>query len=159
MQGHDGLHFGRATEHTAFELEVFKTIARLRGLGQAHHGLGGQGFFMAQALPVVVGIRFAEVGQVGFAPVAQIKQVAQHLYPIALLAVTQQGCHRHAQKLAEQIEQSAFHRRHRMDGHPQVKGLVAAPALVQAGKALAQAVEQTVPVADRSAFDQAPRGL
>ena len=103
---------------------------------------------MAQALPVVVGIGFAGVGQVGFAPVAQIKQVAQHLHSIALLAVTEQSRHRHAQKLPKQIQQCAFHRGHGMDGHPQVKCLVAAPALVQAGKALAQAVEQTIPVAN-----------
>jgi len=159
VQGHDGFHLCFSTEHTALEFEVFKAVTRLRSLGQAHHGLGGEGFFVAQTLPCVVCVGLAAVGQVGLLAIPQVKQIAQHLHPIALLPISQQGRHRHAQKLAQQVEQSTFNRRHGVDGHPQVKGLIPAPAVVQAGKAFAQAVEQAVPVANGTALDQAARRL
>ena len=108
---------------------------------------------MAQALPVVA-TWLAAVGQVGLLAVAHIKQIAQHGHRVALLAVAQQRCHRHAQKLAEQVKQGAFNRRDGMDGHAQIKSLVAATAAVPPGKCGAQAVENVVPVAQHLAFNQ-----
>jgi hypothetical protein len=49
--------------------------------------------------------RLARVGQVGLRAVADVEQVAEHLHRVALLAFAEQRRHRHAQVLAEQVEQ------------------------------------------------------
>ena len=86
MQGHNGVDFFFAAQHTAFEFEVLETIAILRSLGQFHNGFWGKRFFVSQALPVVVSMRFADVGQVCFLAICQVKQIAQNLHAAALLA-------------------------------------------------------------------------
>ena len=49
---------------------------------------------------------------------------------VALLALAEQGRHRHAEELAEQVEQRRLERGDRMDGDAQVEGLLPAPAAV-----------------------------
>ena len=129
-----------AAQHTALELEVLKTVARLRRLGQADDGGGVQRLLVAQPQPVVAGLGLGPVGQVGLMAVTHVKKVAEHRDGGALLAFAQQGGHRHIQELTQQVEQGAFHRGHGMDGHAQVKGLVAAAGAVAVGKPVAHAV-------------------
>ena len=109
---------------------------------------------MAQAQPVVGLIRLALVRQVGLLAVAHIKQIAQHLYAVALLAFAEQGAHRHIQVLAQQVEQGAFHGRDGVDGRAQVKGLLAPAAAVAVGKLLAHGLQHSVVMANRLTFDQ-----
>ncbi len=96
-----------AAQHAALELEVLKAVTLMRGFGLAHHGLWSQCFFMADTEPVVVGLRFAAVGQIGLALVANIKQVTEHFDLIALLTFAQQRRNRYFQMLAEQVEGAA----------------------------------------------------
>ncbi len=86
--------------------------------------------------------------------VRYIEEVTQHRHRLALLAVAQQGGHRYAEKLPEQIEQGAFNCRDRVDGDAQVEGLVATAGAVAVGKAGAHAVQDMVPVARRLADDE-----
>ena len=153
-QRHDGFDFIFAAQHAALELEVLEAVACVSGLGQAHDGFRVHGGLVAQALPVVAGCGPALVGQVGLLAVCHIKKIAEHGHRVALLAFAQQGCHRHAQKLPEQVQQGAFNSCDGMDGHAHVKGLVAATAAVAIGEAGAQAVEYLVPVAQQLAFDE-----
>ena len=89
MQGGDGLDFFLAAQHAALEFEVVEAVARARRLGQPNHRVGGHGFFMAQAGPVVVGSRVLGVGQVGLLAVPDVEQVTQHLHCVTLLAFTE----------------------------------------------------------------------
>ena len=109
---------------------------------------------MAQAQPVVGLIGLAFVRQVGLLAVAHIKQVAQHLHPLALLPIAQQGADRHVQVLSQNIEQSRLDSGDGVDGGAQVKGLLAPATAVAVGKLLAHGVEHVVVVANRLAFDQ-----
>ncbi|MNT04376.1 hypothetical protein D3C72_1389520 [compost metagenome] len=157
VQRADRLDLFLAAQHAALELEVGETVARVRGLGQAHDGLGRHGLFVAQAEPVVVGARVGLVRQVGLRAVAHVEEVAEHLHRIALLAFAEQRGHGHAQVLAQQVEQRGFGGGHGVDGHAQVEGLQAAPAAVARGKGAAHAVEHGVVVADGLAHDEVAR--
>ncbi len=86
MQRAYRLHFGLAGQRAALELEVAEAVARVRGLGQAHHRLRRQRHLIAQAKPVVVGTGFCAVAQIGLVAVADVEQIAQHLHRLALLA-------------------------------------------------------------------------
>ena len=55
--------------------------------------------------------------------VADVEQVAEHLDRVALLAFAEQRGDRHAEVLAEQVEQRGFDRRDRVDRGAQVEGL------------------------------------
>ncbi len=66
-----------------------------------------------------------EIRQVGFAAIADIEEVAQHRHFIALLTWPQQLRHRHAQRLAEQVEQRRFQRGHRVDAQLECPGALA----------------------------------
>jgi hypothetical protein len=103
---------------------------------------------VAQAQPVVFFAGRRIVGQVGLLAVGDVEEVTQHGHRIALLAFAQQGRHRHAEELAQQVEQGAFHGGDGVDRHAQVKGLVAAAAAVAVGEGAAQGVEDLVPGAD-----------
>ena len=108
---------------------------------------------------VVAGFGFAPVGQVGLSPVGHVEQVAQHLHLLALLALAQQGAHRHLQVLAQQVEQGRFDRGDSVDRGAQVEGLLAAAAGVAVGEAGAHLVEDGLQVADGAALDQRTRIL
>ncbi|VGP13632.1 hypothetical protein SB00610_01110 [Klebsiella quasipneumoniae subsp. similipneumoniae] len=56
-----------------------------------------------------------QITKVGFLPIADIEQVAQHGDGITLLARPQQLADRHIEHLAEQIEQRGLQRRYRVD--------------------------------------------
>jgi len=56
----------------------------------------------------VIALRHPGIRQVGACPVANIKEITQHAHGIALLAVAEQFAHRHAEMLAEQVEQRGF---------------------------------------------------
>ena len=137
MQGDDGFDLFFASQHAALELEVLETVALIGRFSQGDDGFGVHGRLMAQAQPVVSGIGLRAVGQVALLAVTNVKKIAQHGYRIALLAFTEQRSHRNAQKLAEQIEQGAFHGRDGVNGHAQVKGLAAAACAVALRKAAA----------------------
>jgi hypothetical protein len=81
--------------------------------------------------------------------VAHIKQIAQHLHALALLAFAQQGADRHIQVLAQQVEQGTFDGRDGVDGGAQVKGLLAPATAVAVGKLLAHALQHSVVLANR----------
>ena len=56
-----------------------------------------------------------QITKVGFLPIADIEQVAQHGDGITLLTRAQQLADRHIKHLAEQVEQRRFQRRHRVN--------------------------------------------
>ena len=157
VQRADGFDFFLAAQHAALELEVGEAVACMRGLGQAHDGLGGHGLLVAKTEPVIVGAGVALVGQVGLPAVAHVEEVAEHLHRVALLAFAQQGRHGHFEELAQQVEQRGFDGRDRVDGHAQVEGLQAAPAAVAPGEGAAHAVENGVVPADGLADDEVAR--
>ncbi len=68
-----------------------------------------------------------------------------------MLAFAEQGRYRHAQMLAEQIEQCRFERGHGVDGRAQIEGLQAAAARVAVGELRARLVEHRLQIADRLA--------
>ena len=109
---------------------------------------------MAQTLPGVWRPGLGVVGQISFVAVPDKKQVAQHLNTAALLALAQQGRHRHAQVLAEQIEQRAFDGGHGVHGGTQIKGLLATAAAVAPGKSLLYVLQHLLVRANRLADDQ-----
>ncbi|MNF78565.1 hypothetical protein D3C84_607530 [compost metagenome] len=155
-QGADRLDFLAAAEHAALELEVVEAITRMGRLGLANDGLGAQRFLVAHAEPGVVGIGFVAIAQVGLLAVADKEQVTEHLHRVALLAFAEQGRHRHAEVLAEQVEQRRLQGGDRMDGDAQVEGLQAAAAGVAVGEGLAHPVEQAVVVANGLPHQQGP---
>ena len=69
--------------------------------------------------------------------VADVEQVAEHLDRVALLAFAEQRGDRHAEVLAEQVEQRRLDRGDGVDGGAQVEGLQAAAARVAVGEASA----------------------
>ena len=101
MQRRHGLNFVFATQDAALELEILKAVARLRGLGQPHDGLGIHRLLMAQTQPVIAGLGLGPVRQVGQVAVTHVKKVAEHRHGRALLALAQQSCHWHPKKLAQ----------------------------------------------------------
>ena len=56
-------------------------------------------------------------------PVADVEEITQHFDRGALLALAEQRRDRYSEVLAKEIEQSRFHRRHRVDGRAEVEGL------------------------------------
>lgn len=93
-------------------LKSLKPYLAWAASGQADDGLRGHCLFMTQAEPVI-GIGFTAIGQIGLLAVTNVEQVTEHLYRVALLAFTEQGCDRYLQKLAQQVEQGGFHCRYR----------------------------------------------
>ena len=93
-------------------------------------------------------MRLAAVGQIGLRSVANEKQVAQHFYRIALLAFAQQGRHRNAQMLPQQIEQGRFNRRDGVNCNSQIKGLQAPPTRISVGKARLHGIQNCLGVAN-----------
>ena len=89
--------------------------------------------------------------------VADVEQVAEHLDRVALLAFAEQRRDRHAQVLAEQVEQRRFDGRDRVDGDAQVEGLQAAAAAVAVGELLLHLLQQPLLRAERLADDQFAR--
>lgn len=150
-------HFVIAAQHAALELEILEAVAGIRGLGQTHHGFGRERLFVAQAGPVVGGVAAIGVVQVGALAVAHEEQVAKHRHLGALLPLPQQRRHGHAQVLAEQIEQRAFQRRHRMHGGAQVKRLQPTATGITIGKLAAHAVKHVVVRTDRLSDNQRRR--
>jgi hypothetical protein len=98
-------------------------------------------------------------GQISFAPVADVKEVAKHLHALALLTLPEQSRHRHAKQLTEQVEQRGFQRGDRVDSHAQIEGLQAAPARVAVGEASAHRVEDSLVVTDALADRERARVL
>ncbi len=109
---------------------------------------------MADTEPVVVGLGFAAVGQVGLALVADVKQVAEHLDLIALLTFTEQGGNRHVQVLAEQIKQRSLQCGYCVNGDTQVEGLQTSAARIAIGEGFARLVEDLLVRADAAADHQ-----
>ena len=143
QRGH-GLHLLRAGENAALQLEIVEAVARLRGFGEAHDGLGRQRLFVAQTQPVVLGVGSTEVGQIGLLAVSDIEQIAEHQNLLALLALAEQRGDGHVEELAQQIEQSGFDGGDGMDGDAQVEGLRAASAGIAVGEALPDGVQDAV---------------
>jgi hypothetical protein len=113
----------------------------LREHWQGHQGKFF-GFFMAQAAPVVGLGPFLlgrGVGQGRLPAVPHVEQVAQHLHRVPLLPFAQQRGHRHAQVLAQQVEQGRLDGSDGVDGGAQVEGLLAAAAGVAAPSAAGSA--------------------
>jgi hypothetical protein len=95
--------FGVARQHAAFQLEVVETVAGLGRLGETHDRLGRHRLLGAQAFPVVAAVRAACVRQIRLAAIADVKQIAEHLDFLTLLAFTDQRRDWHTQMLAKQV--------------------------------------------------------
>ena len=104
-----------AGQYAALQLKVFETVAILGGFRQTHYRLAAQRLLVAQAVPFVIARRMVQITKVGFLPIADIEQVAQHGDGITLLTRAQQLADRHIKHLAEQVEQRRFQRRHRVN--------------------------------------------
>ena len=73
-------------QHAAFEFEIFKTVAILRGFRQTHHGIAVECFLMAQVIPVMVARCGLQIRQIGFGSVAHVEKITEHGHCITLLA-------------------------------------------------------------------------
>ena len=114
----DSFHFLHAGEDAAFEFEIIKAITRMRRVGEAHDAVHRQRLFVTQSQPVIFRIRCAEIRQVRFLAIANVKQIAERFDGVALLAFTQQCRDGNLEELPQQVEQRAFNRGDRMDGCP-----------------------------------------
>jgi hypothetical protein len=85
--------------------------------------------------------------------VADEEQVAEHLDRVALLAFAEQRRDRHAEVLAEQVEQRRFDRGHGVDRRAQVEGLQAAAAASRSANVCCTAAAALLR-ADRLADDE-----
>ena len=151
MQRHDGFDFLVAPQYAALELEVGEAVARLRRFCQAHDGLRVEGRLVAQRQPWVTrSLRRGPVCEIAPSPVADVEQVAEDRHALALPALAEQRRDRHAEMLAEQIEQCAFEAGDGMDGGAQIESLGAATDGVAVGEAALDRREQLARVADRS---------
>ena len=74
---------------------------------------------------------------------------------LTTLALAQQPRHRHAQVLAQQVEQCTFDGRDGMDGGAQVEGLLAPAAAVAVGEGLLHLLQHAMVRAQRLADDDA----
>ena len=90
-----------AGQNAAFQLEVFEAVAILRRLCKAYHRLARERLLMTQVIPLVAARRAFQIRQIGFRPVANVEQIAQHRYRITLFAWPQQFADRHVQRLAQ----------------------------------------------------------
>ena len=154
VQGAYRLNLLLAAQHTAFELEVVETVFLAGCLSLAHDGFGSQSDIVANTKPVVVCAGIAHVIQVSLAPIAHVKQIAQHLHTIALLAFAEQGRHGHIQVLAEQVKQRRLNCGNRMNGGAQVKRLLAAATDVKVGELLLHLLQDALVRADGLAHNQ-----
>ena len=127
---------------------------RLRRLGEAHDRLRRHRYLMAQVEPVRLAGLAVDVGQAGLPPVADEEEITERLDAGTLLAFAEQCGDQEIEMLAEQIEQRALHRGHRMDGDAEVEGLLAAAAGVAVGEGLAHRGQDVVAGADGLADDQ-----
>ena len=128
----------------------------MRRLGELDDRFGAQGFFIAQAEPRVVGLRFTAIREIGFFPVTDVEQVAENLDGLALHSFAEQGSDGDVHELAKQVEQRRFNRRHCVDRRAQIEGLQAATAGIPVGKGRAHGVEDVVVVTERPADHHRP---
>jgi hypothetical protein len=156
----DCRHFVLGAHHAALQLEVAEAVFVDGGRGQLGDRFRAQGFAVAQPVPAVA---FAAiVGQVGALAVADVEQIGQHGDVAALLAVAEQFAQRHAEVLAEQVEQGGLHRRDHVlhaqvdfvrllhDGRFGARG----DLMAGAGNRRAQPVQAAVVAPDFGADDQ-----
>ena len=115
FQRASGIDLLLAWQHAAFEFEIFKTVAILRGFRQTHHGVTVQRFLMAQVIPVVIARRGLQIRQIGFRAIANVEEITEHGHRVTLLAWPQQFADRHVERLAQQIKQCGFQRGHRIN--------------------------------------------
>ncbi|RMW13823.1 hypothetical protein ALP03_00918 [Pseudomonas amygdali pv. tabaci] len=153
-QRRDSFDLCVTAQYAALELEVLKAVTLVRSFSQTDHRLRSQRFFMTNAEPVIIGVGLAAVGQVGFALVADIKQVAEHLDLITLLTFAQQCSNRYVQVLTKQVEQGGFQRGDSVNGNAQVEGLQAAAARIAIGEGFACRIEDLLVSADAAADHQ-----
>ena len=76
-----------------------------------------------------------------------------------MLPFAEQCADRHAEMLAEQIEQRRLYRRHRMDRRAQVERLLATPARIAIAERGAHALQHLLHMADGAADDEITRIL
>jgi hypothetical protein len=100
VQRDDRLDLLFGAQGAALQLEVVEAVARVRGLGEPHHGLGRHRLLVAQPQPVVGGAGIAGIRQVGPRLVADVEEIAEHLHRLALLAFAEQRRHRNVEVLA-----------------------------------------------------------
>ena len=135
-------------------LKSREPVPRPGRLGQPDDGLGRQGFFVAQAHPIVgpgvlVGRR--AVRQIGLGAIADEEQVPEGLNPVALPAVTEKRRHRYLEVLAQQIQHRRLDGGHRVYGYAQVERLRPPSTGVAVGERAPHVVEHGVVVADAAA--------
>ncbi len=96
-----GFHFRFAREHAALELEIGKPVAVLCGFGEAQYGTRRQCGLGAQSKPFIRGLGLMAIRQVRSSAVADVEEISQHLYGLALLPFTEQGRHGYLQEFSE----------------------------------------------------------
>ncbi len=101
----------------------------------------------------MVAVLAALVGQIGFAAVADIEEIAQHRHLVALLAGTEQLRHRHTEALAEQVEQRRLQRGDRVDAQLEGPGAFAEGVEIGRLVAFVHLLHQPVHARHLLAFD------
>ena len=129
------------------------------GFGEPHDAVHAQRLLMAQPQPILFRIRRADVRQIRFLPVADVKQISEHLDRTALLSFAEQRRQRHFQKLPQQIEQRALNRRDRVNGCSQIIRLNPAPARIAISEFFAHSIEHRIISADGFSDNERPRVL
>jgi hypothetical protein len=130
----------------------------MRCFREARDGLGCHRLFVAQAEPVIAGIRFASVRQFGTPAVSDVKEIAEHVDRVALLPIAEEFGNGDAQILPQEVEQSSLETRDGVDRDPKVERLLAARARIAIRETRPHIVEGPVKAADRSPDDE-PAGI
>ena len=117
---------------------------RLRRLGQPHNQPRRQSLFIAQPEPTAPPIlRARAIIEICLPAVADKEQISEHRHARALLPSPSKRRNRNPAKLAQQIKQRRLNRRHRMDRHALIKGLLAAPRGIPIAEALADRIAES----------------
>ena len=128
-QGGDGFDFFLAAQHAALELEVVEAVAVMRRLGETHDRVRRQGFFVAQAEPVVVGVRRVGIGQIGLACGRRRKTDSRASRPHRAAGLRPARRQREGRDAGpSRSSRAEFNRGDGMNRDAQVEGLLAAPA-------------------------------
>ncbi len=105
---------------------------------------GCQGFFAADAKPIVSRIFFADVREIGLSSIAHIEEISEHLHFVALLTFSEQRRNGNFEMLPQEIQERRFDRGTSVNRDPQIECLQTAPAGVPICKRAANGAKYLV---------------
>ena len=149
LQCRDGLDLFRTFEDAPLEFEVLEAVALLCGFRECDDRRRRECLLVPQPVPGDVRLLVAQVLEIGFLAVADVKQITEHLHRVALLAVApEQRSYRKFEVLAQEVQKRRLDRGDHVDGGAQVERLQAATGGVAVSEGGADLVEDTAVVRD-----------